>query len=110
MRRRVIWIVLAVLLVGGGFGLYWFQPWKLFTSRTVNEALPTFQAATPPPEQSSPAEPANALVASGMINSPAMVRGTCGKGRVLVSSPHPEQTEGLEAFAEKAVRWVAAKN
>jgi hypothetical protein len=45
-----------------------------------------------------------------MVNSPAMVRGICGKGRVLVSSPHPEQTAGLEAFAEKAVRWVAAKN
>jgi hypothetical protein len=52
----------------------------------------------------------NGSPAGIMVNSPAMVRGTCGKGRVLVSSPHPEQTEGLEAFAEKAVRWVAAKN
>ena len=45
-----------------------------------------------------------------MVNSPAVVRGTFGKGRVLVSSPHPEQTPGLEAFAEKAIRWVTEKN
>jgi putative intracellular protease/amidase len=45
-----------------------------------------------------------------MVNTPAMVRGTCGKGRVLVSSPHPEQTPGLESFAERAVRWVSARN
>ena len=44
-----------------------------------------------------------------MVNSPAIVAGTCGKGRVLVSSPHPEQTEGLEHFVPKAVRWVAGK-
>lgn len=44
-----------------------------------------------------------------MVNSPAIVGGTCGKGRVLVSSPHPEQTDGLEHFVSKAVRWVAGK-
>jgi hypothetical protein len=67
MRRRVIWIALAVLLVGAGLGLYWFQPWKLFTSRTVNEVLPTFQPVEPPPDASTTAEPANALVAAGKI-------------------------------------------
>ncbi|MFM8468785.1 MAG: hypothetical protein ACKODH_02260 [Limisphaerales bacterium] len=44
-----------------------------------------------------------------MVNSPAIVAGNCGKGRVLVSSPHPEQTPGLEHFVPKAVRWVAGK-
>lgn len=44
-----------------------------------------------------------------MVNSPAIVAGHCGKGRVLVSSPHPEQTPGLEHFVPKAVRWVAGK-
>jgi len=29
-----------------------------------------------------------------MVNSPAMVAGTFGKGRVICSSPHPEQTAG----------------
>jgi len=44
-----------------------------------------------------------------MVNSPAMARGTFGQGRVLISSPHPEQTAGMEGFAEHAVRWVAGK-
>lgn len=44
-----------------------------------------------------------------MVNSPAIVGGTCGKGRVLVSSPHPEQTPGLEHFVPRAVRWVAVR-
>ena len=44
-----------------------------------------------------------------MVNSPAIVRGVFGKGRVISSSPHPEQTEGMERFAESAVRWVAGR-
>lgn len=42
-----------------------------------------------------------------MVDSPAIVAGHCGKGRVLCSSPHPEQTEGMEGFVERAVRWLA---
>lgn len=44
-----------------------------------------------------------------MTGSPAIVRGVYGKGRVISSSPHPEQTEGMEGFAEHAVRWVAGR-
>jgi len=44
-----------------------------------------------------------------MVNSPAIVRAECDKGRVIISSPHPEQTAGLEKFIEHAVRWVARK-
>ncbi|MDZ4287578.1 MAG: BPL-N domain-containing protein [Prosthecobacter sp.] len=43
------------------------------------------------------------------VNSPAMVIGTYGQGRVLCSSPHPEQQAGMEIFPERAVRWVAGK-
>jgi len=42
-----------------------------------------------------------------MVNAPAMVRSTFGLGRVFTSSPHPEQTAGLEPIVEQAVRWVA---
>lgn len=41
------------------------------------------------------------------INSPAIVLGSCGKGKVLVSSPHPEQSAGMEQWIEHAVRAVA---
>lgn len=44
-----------------------------------------------------------------MVNSPAIVAGQFGKGRVICSSPHPEQTPGLEGFAEAAVHWVTGK-
>lgn len=44
-----------------------------------------------------------------MVNAPAWVRGTFGKGRVIISSPHPEQTAGMDAWVEHAVRWVAGK-
>ncbi len=45
-----------------------------------------------------------------MMNSPAVARGTFGKGRVVVASPHLESTEGLkDSFVPTAVRWVAGK-
>lgn len=40
VRRPVGWLALFVLLVATGWGLYWFQPWKLVTDRTVAEAVP----------------------------------------------------------------------
>ncbi|MBW1604496.1 DM13 domain-containing protein [Streptomyces sp. JJ66] len=53
MARRKPWIVGAVALgvVLGAVGLYLFQPWKLWTDETVNEALPSSQ---PAPDQTQP--------------------------------------------------------
>lgn len=44
-----------------------------------------------------------------MVNSPAIVAGRCGKGRVIVSSPHPEQTPDLEDFIPRAVAWIVIR-
>ena len=44
-----------------------------------------------------------------MVNSPAWARGLYGKGRVLISSPHPEQTAGMESWIARAVRWTVEK-
>ncbi|RBP45275.1 biotin protein ligase-like protein [Roseimicrobium gellanilyticum] len=44
-----------------------------------------------------------------MVDSPAWARGIFGKGRVIVSSPHPEQTPGMDAFVASAVKWAAGK-
>ena len=41
-----------------------------------------------------------------MVNSPAAASGTCGKGRVITFSPHPEQTDGLESLVIRAIEWV----
>jgi len=45
-----------------------------------------------------------------MVDSPAIASGTYGNGRVIISSPHPEQSAGLETFAPAAIRWTAAGN
>jgi len=44
-----------------------------------------------------------------MANTPAIVMGRWGNGRVLVSSPHPEYTPGLEALFLRAVLWAAGR-
>ncbi|MES2595244.1 MAG: BPL-N domain-containing protein [Verrucomicrobiota bacterium] len=43
-----------------------------------------------------------------MVNTPAVVQGQFGAGRVIVCSPHPEQSTGLDRWIEHAVRAVAA--
>jgi hypothetical protein len=75
VRKPLTWIIVAVLLIGGGLGLYWFQPWKLFTSKTVNEALPSVDLVPPPPAPTvtatpsapGPAAPRNTLLATGKL-------------------------------------------
>lgn len=42
-----------------------------------------------------------------MVNAPAMVASQFGQGRVLCSSPHPEQTAGMENWIVNAALWVA---
>lgn len=50
LRKPITWVAVVILAAGGAFGLYWFQPWKLFTDDTVNEAL-----SSPEPLEPSPA-------------------------------------------------------
>ena len=49
----------------------------------------------------------NGTLVGLMVHSPAIVKGQFGKGRVIISSPHPEQTPGLEIIVERAVHWLA---
>jgi hypothetical protein len=44
-----------------------------------------------------------------MPNTPAMIAGDCGKGRVICFSPHPEYTEPLQGVIARAVKWVARR-
>ncbi|MBB5035100.1 BPL-N domain-containing protein [Prosthecobacter vanneervenii] len=41
------------------------------------------------------------------VNSPAQVIAPFGKGRVFVSSPHPENTPGLENLIPRGIIWAA---
>ncbi|MBB6173087.1 hypothetical protein HNR23_003147 [Nocardiopsis mwathae] len=45
--RPLIWATAAVLTVVVGVGLWAFQPWRVFTSSTVNEELPAAAPAAP---------------------------------------------------------------
>ncbi|MFC8531220.1 DM13 domain-containing protein [Nocardia sp. NPDC057227] len=40
-RKPLTWIAIGVLVVGAGAGLALFQPWRLVTNTTVDEAAPT---------------------------------------------------------------------
>ncbi|OKK04596.1 electron transporter [Streptomyces sp. CB03234] len=66
MTSKVVIGALVLVLVAVGFGLYWFQPWKLWADQTVSEAVPpaapstTSTALTDPSGDPStaPSEPA----------------------------------------------------
>ncbi|GAA4182725.1 DM13 domain-containing protein [Streptosporangium oxazolinicum] len=65
LRHPVTWGVLAVGVVALGVALYLFQPWRLFTTVEVNEALPAVAvspavspAASPGPEAAETPTPA----------------------------------------------------
>jgi len=44
-----------------------------------------------------------------MINTPAVIVGEYGNGRVLCISPHPESTDALNRLVQNAVRWTARR-
>ena len=45
-----------------------------------------------------------------MVGTPALLAGRWGKGRVLVSSPHPESTQGLSPeLIRRAILWTAGR-
>jgi len=56
-------------------GLYWFQPWKLFTSKTVNESLPAISTTTdsPDPAAASPSMPAGSAPAATLVRQGALI-------------------------------------
>jgi hypothetical protein len=44
-----------------------------------------------------------------MVNTPAIISGHYGKGRVLVSSGHSEWSAGIEAFLLRYVEWAGQR-
>ena len=44
-----------------------------------------------------------------MINTPAVIVGEFGNGRILCISPHPESTDTLNRLVQNAVRWTARR-
>jgi hypothetical protein len=73
MSRPVVATLAVLVVVGLGFGLYWFQPWALFVDRTVEEKAPTAASPTPDEpgeatsEETAPERPAPSEEPSGPV-------------------------------------------
>ncbi|CAL9289923.1 DM13 domain-containing protein [Streptomyces olindensis] len=94
--------VLVVVIAGAGFGLYWFQPWKLWQDETVREALPgtavspTAPAGTPPDASPAPSPAVPVTVATGeLISHEHATSGTVKLVR-LADGSHVVRLEGLD--------------
>ncbi|MEU9353598.1 DM13 domain-containing protein [Streptomyces griseoloalbus] len=107
--------VLTAVVAAGGFGLYWFQPWKVWQDETVQEALPgpaTTAPATPadaPSEASStppPAEPTT-LTRGELISHEHPTSGTVTLIR-LADGSHVVRLEGLDTSNGPDLRvWLS---
>ncbi len=64
LRKPVTWVLIMLLGIGGAAGLYWFQPWRLFTDTEVRDVL---SAPASVPASSAPA-------AAGPAAGPVVVR------------------------------------
>lgn len=47
LRTKVLIVAAVILVPAAAFGLYWFQPWKLWTNDTVHDALPAVVSESP---------------------------------------------------------------
>lgn len=85
LGRPVTWAALAVLAAAAGFGLYWFQPWKLVVDERVDEPLavlaPAASAAPVPAPSPVPAPAGPVLVAQGELISHE--HATTGTARIV---------------------------
>ncbi len=64
LHKPLSWLVIALLGLGLAGGLFWFQPWRLFTDTEVREVL----SVTPVPPSARPApsgSPAPSVVREG---------------------------------------------
>jgi hypothetical protein len=91
LRKPVTWIVLVLLAVLAGFGLYWFEPWRLVTNTTVNDAIsaPTSASSATRAEPAAPAGPVVELRGTFVTHE----HDTSGEVRVV---RHPDGRRQLE--------------
>ena len=89
LRRRVLLPILAVLVAGAAVALWAFQPWKVFTRSTVEEAAPTVAAAPAMPGSPAPPPGPRELAVGTFVSAEHETHGTArvldlgGGSRVL---------------------------
>jgi len=52
----------------------------------------------------------NGARVGAMVDTPAILSGKMGKGRVLCISPHPESSESLHGIVRRAALWLSGRN
>ena len=130
-RKKAIWITIAVVaVVGVAVGLALFQPWKIFTRNTVNEAAPVAAAvqndavtapalstpalSTPAqsaPAVSTPAPAAPGTTAAAQSAAAATTPAPIAPEAPAVEAPAPEQPHRLSQLAGvRDVRRRGARN
>ncbi len=113
-RRRPLVALLVVLTVAAGAALYAFQPWKAFTTTTVNEALPPAVAAptAPGPSGTTPA-PGTAgpvdLARGEFISHEHTTTGTARTVRLAGGTRSVLRLEGLATSEGPDVRVVLSR-
>ena len=93
-RKKAIWITVAVVaVVGVAVGLALFQPWKIFTRNTVNEAAPVAAAvqndAVTAPAPSTPALSTPAQSAPAVSPPAPAAPGTTAAGHTAAAATAP---------------------
>ena len=95
-RKKVIWAAVAVVLVIGiAVGLALFQPWRLFTRSTVDEALPVAAAAQTTSAVADVSDPEGAPTAPvGATSSPLVVVPPAPPSATQLPATQPPATQG----------------
>ena len=94
MRRLLIWVGVPVALIGLGVGLALFEPWRAFTSSSLDEPVPV--AAAESTAASSTAPPRPVVLTEGPFVS--QEHDTSGTARVL-ELPDGSRVLRLEGFS-----------
>jgi hypothetical protein len=89
--KRFLWAGVVLLAVVVGAGLYWFEPWRLVTNTTVNEALAPAPSETPSASAASAAPAAPQVILRGTFITHE--HETSGDVRVV---RHPDGRHTLE--------------
>ncbi|MDG4861135.1 DM13 domain-containing protein [Streptomyces sp. T-3] len=116
LKSRVFVGTLVAAALAAGLGLYWFQPWKLWTDETVRESLPSAASSATAPAMAEDPGTATAedpgatelrTVAAGTLISHE--HPTSGKAKLLrlPDGSHTLRLEGLDTSNGPDLRvWI----
>ena len=68
LRSPLTWSVIGILVAGVVFGLYWFEPWKLFINKQVDDPVPSVAVVPSEPGRAGQTS-VNRLLATGRFVS-----------------------------------------